>query len=66
MDDLELWDESETAEWLKISPKTLKSWRSVREGPTPTYIGRHPCYLRSDVIAWVKEQRVTAENWRAP
>lgn len=63
---LELWDEAETAAWLKIDPKTLKNWRSQRQGPTPTYIGRRPCYLRSDVVDWVREQRAAAANWSAP
>lgn len=64
--ELELWDQVQTAAWLKVSPKTLTVWRSHREGPTPTYIGRQPCYLRSDVIAWIKEQRAATESWRAP
>lgn len=63
--ELELWDEAKTAEWLNLSPKTLRNWRSLRIGPTPTYIGRRACYLRADVMAWVKEQRAAAEIWRA-
>lgn len=63
-DELELWSEAQTAEWLKVSAKTLKNWRSLRQGPTPTYIGRRPCYLQADVIGWVQEQRDQAEAWR--
>lgn len=63
-DDLELWSETQTADWLKVAAKTLKNWRALRQGPTPTYIGQRPCYLRADVMAWVKEQRAQAEAWR--
>lgn len=64
MDEMELWDEAQTAEWLHVAAKTLKNWRSLREGPMPTYIGRRACYLRSDVVAWVQEQRSHGDAWR--
>lgn len=36
----QLMNNEQAAIYLGISPRTLNNWRSRREGPKPTYLGR--------------------------
>lgn len=59
-DDLpRLMTNDEVAEYLQISPKTLRNWKSAGKGPPAIrYSGRATRYLPEDVYEWVKRQRV--------
>lgn len=46
-----------TAEQLKLSPKTLAKWRVYGQGPAFFKVGRKVMYDRSEVQAWLENQR---------
>jgi len=50
--------EEVAAELRLASVKTLYKWREQRKGPPALKIGRGLRYTRSDVNAWIAEQRV--------
>lgn len=57
MDDPDrLWTTEEAAEWLGISPLTLRDWRTVNRGPRAVRLGggRKPAlrYRPADVREW--------------
>ena len=53
----------EAAAYLKLSPRTLQSYRGNGKGPKFSRFGNRARYLRSKVVAWAKEReaRSTAE-----
>ena len=53
------WDTDEAAAFLRISPRTLVSWRSRGMGPTYFKAGRRVVYLQRDIVAWLYQQRST-------
>lgn len=54
----ELLTTAEVARWLRVSEPTLRRWRAEGVGPTATYLSSSlPRYLRSDVAAWLRQQR---------
>jgi predicted DNA-binding transcriptional regulator AlpA len=57
MDD-ELWTVDDLADFLKIPKATIYNWNYLRVGPQPMKVGRRLRWWRSEVIAWVNEQRV--------
>jgi predicted site-specific integrase-resolvase len=44
---------------LKVSLRTLERWRQQGTGPAFIRVGRFPRYRRSDVNAWLDQQRRT-------
>lgn len=54
-----VWDTDEAAAYMRISPRTLVSWRSRGMGPTYIKVGRRVVYLQSDIVAWLYQQRST-------
>lgn len=52
-----LWTDEEVAEFLGNSTDTLRAWRHKGGGPVFTKAGRKAKYFRSDVIAWLRENR---------
>jgi len=46
----------ETAEFLRLHPKTVERW--AREGKIPFYrVGSRVLFQRSDVLQWLGERR---------
>lgn len=59
---------AELAEALGLSEKTLSNWRAESRGPRFVRMGggRTPAvYLVSDVMEWLKNQRVDDTYWAA-
>lgn len=56
----DLLTKDEAAALLRRSPKTLSHWRLTGGGPPAFRVGRRLYYLRSDLLAWLAEQRQTA------
>ena len=54
-----VWDTDEAAAFLRISPRTLVSWRSRGMGPSYGKGGRRVVYLQRDIVAWLYQQRST-------
>ena len=54
----EILTEREVAEHLKLSPATLRTWRSRGRGPVYTSAGGAIRYLVEDVERWLKDRRV--------
>ena len=48
--------ETECAEELGISRRTLQRWHRLREGPPRTLVGKKIKYRRASVAAWLIEQ----------
>ncbi len=44
----------EVADWLGISPHTLRYWRHVHRGPRSLSVGGAVRYRASDVEAWLE------------
>jgi len=54
--DDELLTETEAARVLKVSPRTLRRWRAVGEGPPWTRLGpRQVRYRRAALLRWLEE-----------
>ena len=47
----------EVAEYLQLPKSTIYQWRTRRDGPPGYKLGRHVRYRRSEVDAWVEQQR---------
>jgi hypothetical protein len=54
-----LVSEADTARELGRCPRTLKRWRSLREGPPFIRIGRSVFYRREAVRAWLLDREHT-------
>lgn len=52
---------SEVCDLLKISPKTLYSWRLRNEGPPAIKVGRHLRFREADVERWLEYRIATAK-----
>lgn len=50
--------ESQAAELLKLSCRTLQAWRPLGIGPPYVRVGRAIRYRRGDLIAWIKQNTV--------
>ena len=56
-DDEPFLTESEAAEILRVSARTLRRWRAVDSGPPVAgYAGRRALYRRSDLLAWLRRK----------
>lgn len=42
----------EAADFLSLSPHTLRKWRSLGVGPPYIQAGHKPVYLETDLIEW--------------
>ena len=52
--------ENETAEQLGVCIRTLKRWRSLKEGPPVTRIGRRVMYRRAAVTRWLEKREAVS------
>jgi hypothetical protein len=56
----------DVADYLRVSIDTLRHWRMRGFGPRWAKLGSGPTarvrYLRSDVVAWVEQHRVVADQ----
>ncbi|MEJ5928722.1 helix-turn-helix domain-containing protein [Corynebacterium sp. H128] len=50
---------NEVAQYLGVSPATLRTWRSRNIGPANFKIGRKVVYNPEDLQNWLSEQRHT-------
>jgi excisionase family DNA binding protein len=57
MNDDQLLTITETAELLRTPVATLRWWRHIGKGPRGFKIGRAVRYRRSDLHAWIDQQR---------
>lgn len=55
----ELFDENAAAGYLKLSPRTLQSWRARGIGPAIIKLGRAVRYSRVDLDAFIDRARDT-------
>lgn len=51
---------AETAQYLRMKPKTLRNWRSLGKGPKALHLGGRVVYRRDDVLAFRDNQAVAA------
>lgn len=59
----ELLSEREAAEYLAISPATLRTWRCIGQPTLPfVRVGGAIRYRRSDLESWVEERTVYGEG----
>ena len=56
-DDDQLLTIAEAAAYLRTPIATLRYWRHCGTGPDSLKIGRHVMYWRSDLDAWIEDQR---------
>jgi predicted DNA-binding transcriptional regulator AlpA len=56
---------AELAAELKVCEMTLKRWKALGTGPSPTKIGQRVYYSRSAVAAWLKSREQSASRKRA-
>jgi excisionase family DNA binding protein len=54
-----LLTQQQLAEELQITVRTLERWRQEGTGPAFIWVGRSPRYRRSDIDAWLEQQRRT-------
>lgn len=55
-----LMDTDETAKYLGFSPRTLRDWRSLGEGPPYIKFGNRVRYDRRKVDRWLEKHTVGA------
>ena len=53
-----LMTETQVAEYLQVAPGTPSGWRSRGVGPPFFKFGNLIRYRRSDVLAWLEQQRI--------
>lgn len=56
--DQRLLTESEAADLMRMSVRTLQAWRSQVTGPAYVRAGRAIRYSRSDLVQWMRANRV--------
>jgi hypothetical protein len=57
-DDEPFLTESEAAEVIRVSARTLRRWRIQGSGPPVAgYAGRRALYQRSALLAWLRRER---------
>jgi excisionase family DNA binding protein len=52
-----LWTEQQTADYLQVAVGTLRRWRAEGTGPPSLRAGRTVRYRKTDVDAWLQEER---------
>lgn len=57
-DDEPFLTEAEAAEVIRVSPRTMRRWRTEGIGPPVAgYAGRRALYRRSELLAWLTRER---------
>jgi DNA-binding transcriptional MerR regulator len=57
-DDEPFLTETEAAEVIRVSARTLRRWRAKGTGPPIAgYAGRRALYRRSELLAWLTRER---------
>ena len=51
---VQLLTQDQVAEWLQVSPATLKTWRTRGGGPPAVKIGSVVRYDQAEVAAWLR------------
>jgi len=51
---------AEVAALLRVSPRTLETWRRKNHGPRFFNVGGRPRYGRQDVLSWISQEREQA------
>ena len=46
-----LLTEKEAAEYLRLTPETLRNWRYLRQGPAPTILGGRTIRYKATALA---------------
>ena len=52
-----LLTEEEAAGYCRCKPRTLRAWRSLKTGPTVTWVGDLARYNKTDLDAWLESRR---------
>jgi excisionase family DNA binding protein len=52
--------DKDAAEYIGVATSTLAKWRITGEGPKYARVGKRVLYLREDLDAWMKDQRVSS------
>lgn len=55
-------NEAQAAEWLNLSPKTLRNLRCAGGGPLYVKAGRRCLYDREDLSSWMAAQKVRSTS----
>lgn len=50
----------ELADYLSVSPETVRWWRKQARGPRATKVGKGVRYRESDVLAWIGQHSTSA------
>lgn len=53
-----MMSESEVADWLKLAPETLRTWRARGKGPAYSKLGDAVRYSEDDVKSYLEANRV--------
>lgn len=59
---LEILDETEAAQFLRISTRTLQAWRVQGRGPRFHKVGRLCRYSRAELESWLDSQTRTSTS----
>ena len=51
---------AEVAEWLSVAPISVMRWSKEGRFPKPIRIGRAVRFVKSDVEAWLENERAAA------
>jgi phage terminase Nu1 subunit (DNA packaging protein) len=62
MPDDDLLTESELADYVKVSVRTVQRWRSQGIGPPALWAANRPRYRRGDVDAWLRRRAEERER----
>ncbi len=57
-----LLTEAQAADYLKLSIRTLQSWRIKKVGPAFVRAGRAIRYRRYDLLVWIKLQTIESSQ----
>ncbi|MBT4092638.1 MAG: helix-turn-helix domain-containing protein [Nitrospinaceae bacterium] len=53
---------AEAAEFLRLSPDTLRQWRHLRKGPKYLKLGSKVMYRKCEIILWLDEISVAPKK----
>lgn len=59
---MDLFTDIEAAEYLKISPQTLRKARCENRGPVYIKLGKTVRYAKSDIDRWIWKNRRLAKD----
>jgi len=55
----DLLTETQAADFLRLSVRTLQAWRVSKRGPDFVKVGRAVRYRRRDLVAWLRSNTVS-------